>query len=118
MRDIVTALLVLSGSFFALISAIGVLRLPDLYTRMHASSKSGTLGVGFIMAAVAVHFCETTVTLEVFLIIGFIVITAPIAAHVIARAAYRKGEPLWAESVIDDLKSLQRHKSPDSNKSN
>lgn len=104
MRDILTALLLLAGSFFALVSAIGILRLPDLYTRMHASSKAGTLGVGLVMAAVAVHFGNSLITGKVALIVAFIVITAPIAAHVIARAAYKTGEVLWNESVIDDLK--------------
>ena len=104
MRDILTALLLLSGSFFALISAIGILRLPDLYNRMHAASKSGTLGAGLTMAALAVHFHESAMTVEVLAIIAFIIATAPIAAHVIARAAYRTGEPLWDQSVIDELK--------------
>lgn len=109
MKDILTAIFLLAGSFFALVSAIGVFRLPDLFTRMHASSKAGTLGAGLIMAALAIHFQETSLTVEVLLIIAFIVSTAPIAAHAIARAAYRTGEPLWNQSVIDDLKSAKPH---------
>ncbi len=105
MKEIITAVLLLLGSFFALVSAIGMLRLPDLYNRMHAASKAGTLGAGLIMAALAVHFQESSVTFEVIAIIVFIVATAPIAAHVIARAAYKTGEPLWKKSVIDEMKS-------------
>ncbi len=104
MKDILTAIFLLTGSFFALVAAIGVFRLPDLFTRMHASSKAGTLGGGLIMAALAIHFTESRVTTEALLIVAFIVSTAPIAAHVIARAAYRTGEPLWDKSVIDELK--------------
>jgi multicomponent Na+:H+ antiporter subunit G len=104
MKDILTALLLLSGSFFALVSAVGVFRFPDLFTRMHASSKAGTLGGGLIMTALAIHFQDPRVTIETLLIISFIISTAPIAAHVIARAAYMTGEPLCKESVIDELK--------------
>ena len=110
MKDILTAVFLLAGSFFALVSAIGILRLPDLYTRMHASSKAGTLGAGLIMVALAIHFSEIHLTIDVILIIAFIISTAPIAAHAIARAAYRTGEPLWDESVIDDLKNIHKPK--------
>lgn len=107
MKDILTAALLLAGSFFALISAIGIVRLPDIFNRMHAASKSGTLGAGLIMTALAVHFQDSAMTFEVLAIIAFIITTAPIAAHVIARAAYRTGEPLWEKSVIDELKPPQ-----------
>ncbi|HXV18930.1 MAG TPA: monovalent cation/H(+) antiporter subunit G [Candidatus Omnitrophota bacterium] len=102
MRDILTGILLLSGSLFALVSAIGVLRLPDLYNRMHAASKAGTLGAGLTMIALTVHFLKSDVTAQVLAIAAFIIATAPVAAHVIARAAYRTGEPLWEKSVIDE----------------
>lgn len=102
MKDILTSLLLLSGSLFALVSAIGVLRLPDLYNRMHAASKAGTLGAGLTMIAVMMHFLKSGITIQSLAILAFIILTAPVAAHVIARAAYRTGEPLWKKSVIDE----------------
>lgn len=102
MKDVLTAILLLSGSLFALISAIGVLRLPDLYNRMHAASKAGALGAGLTMAAVATHFQDDALTFQALAVIAFILATAPIAAHVISRAAYKTGEPLWNKSVLDE----------------
>jgi multicomponent Na+:H+ antiporter subunit G len=100
--DIVTALLVLAGSFLALTAALGVVRLPDLYTRMHASSKAGALGGGCLMAAVAVHFDGVRVTVEAVLVLFFIVLTAPVAAHMLSQAGLRTGVPMTPNSVSND----------------
>ena len=100
--DIVTAVLLVSGALFAAIAALGLVRLPDVYLRMHAATKAGTLGAGLVMAAVAVHFAEWSVALRAVAAIAFLVITAPVAAHMIGRAAYRIGVPLWSGSVIDE----------------
>jgi multicomponent Na+:H+ antiporter subunit G len=85
------------------IAGIGLLRMPDLLTRMHASSKAGTLGAILILAAVAIHFGDVTIAVRVVVVCVFLLITAPIASHVIARAAYRTGVPLAPETVIDEL---------------
>ena len=103
MTEIVTALLVLAGGFFALAAALGVLRLPDILIRMHASTKAGTLGCGLILVALAVHFGETDIVARAVAAIVFLLLTAPIAAHMIGRAAYRTGVPLWTGTVIDEL---------------
>lgn len=100
--DIITAVLLIAGAFFAFVAALGVVRLPDVFIRMHASTKAGTLGAGLILAAVAIHFADAGITARVVAIIAFLLITAPISAHVIGRAAYRTGVPLWEKSVVDE----------------
>lgn len=87
-----------------LLAAIGLLRLPDLLTRMHATTKAAALGVILIMLASAMHFAEVGVVARSFAIIVFILITAPIAAHVIGRAGYFVGSRLWSGTVKDELR--------------
>ena len=93
--DIVEGLLFLSGGTFMLLAGIGILRLPDVFIRMHASTKVGTLGSGLIMAGVALHFWDPGVTFKVVLIVLFLLLTAPIGAHMIGRAALRIGIQPW-----------------------
>ncbi|MDQ2077727.1 monovalent cation/H(+) antiporter subunit G [Marinimicrobium sp. ABcell2] len=92
------------GAALMLLAAIGIIRLPDLPTRMHASTKSGALGTSLIMIAVALAFMDTAVSARAFAIISFIILTAPVAAHVIGRAGYFVGVPLWEGTVKDALK--------------
>ena len=107
MMDLLTAALVVAGGLFGLIAAIGMLRLPDMITRMHASTKAGTLGAGLIMAAVAIHFMEIGITLRAAAAILFLLLTAPVAAHVIGRAAYRCGIRLWDRTWVDELATIR-----------
>ena len=107
MTEIVTALLVVSGGLFALAAAVGVLRLPDVLIRMHASTKAGTLGCGLILVAVAVYFGETGIIARALAAIVFLIVTAPVAAHMIGGAAYRTGVPLSEKSVVDDLEASE-----------
>lgn len=104
--------LILQGSFLSLVSAIGVVRLPDVYTRNHAASKSATLGVISILLGIFLYFLliDQQVNAKVLLGIVFILITAPVAGHLISRAAYNTGVPLWEKSVQDDLKEAREKK--------
>ena len=110
-EPLVAMLLVLGGAFAA-IAGLGVLRLPDVLIRMHASTKAGTLGVGLIVIAVAVHRGDLFVTSKAVLIILFLLLTAPVAAHLIGRAAYRSGTPLWSKTVIDEAKRQSNLSNP------
>ena len=103
MSEIATAILLVAGALFALAAALGVLRLPDVLIRMHASTKAGTLGCGLMLVAAAVHFGETAIIARAVAAIVFLLLTAPIAAHMIGRAAYRTGVPLWHGMAIDEL---------------
>ena len=96
-------ILVLVGVFFLFIAAIGVVRMPDLYNRMHATSKAGTLGVGLILVAVAVFYQELSVAARALSTLAFIVLTAPVAAHALGRAAYLSGVKPCEDTYIDEL---------------
>lgn len=97
------AVLVVVGAGFSLIAAIGVLRLPDLYTRLHAASKAGAIGAGLIFLAVAVASLDGAVILRALLGIVFLFLSTPVSAHLLARAAYRSGESPTAATTVDDL---------------
>jgi multicomponent Na+:H+ antiporter subunit G len=103
MADLALAILLLLGGGFTLVAGLGLLRMPDVFIRMHASTKAGTLGVGLILLAAALHFGDSAIAARALLIALFVLLTAPVAAHLIARAAYRTGTPLWDRSVIDEL---------------
>jgi multicomponent Na+:H+ antiporter subunit G len=94
----------LLGSAFMLIASLGVLRFPDLFIRMHAATKAGTLGAGLLLVAVALTAGDTGITVRAIATIVFLFITAPIGAHVIGRAAYHSGQVrLWDRTVRDEL---------------
>lgn len=87
-RDVLMVGLAGVGLFFMLVASIGVLRMPDLFTRMHAATKASTLGISGIALAALVHFADFAVTARLLLVISFFFLTAPVAAHALARAAY------------------------------
>lgn len=103
--DWAAALLLLAGGGFTLVAGLGLLRLPDALVRMHASTKAGTLGAGFILLAAALVFGDLGTSVRMGLTIAFLLLTAPIAAHLIGRAAYRTATPLSERTVIDELAS-------------
>lgn len=103
MTDLAAAVLLVLGGLFSLVAALGMLRLPDTVMRMHAATKAGTLGVGFILAAAAIRFADTGVTLKALAAILFLLLTAPVAAHLIGRAAYYSGIRLWHCTWTDEL---------------
>jgi len=105
-REIITSIFLLAGVGFTLLAAVGIVRMPDLLTRIQASTKAGTLGVGCLVLAVAIWFGEFGVSVRAGLIVIFLFGTAPVAAHLISRAAYVRGVPLWSGSVRDDLRGL------------
>lgn len=104
MQETMSALFMLLGTFFMFIASVGIIRMPDLFLRMSATSKSATLGVGFVLLAVAVYFDDLGVTCRALATILFVFLTAPIAAHRIGRAAYFVGVPLWEGTRYDDLR--------------
>ena len=106
MSDVITSFLLVSGSLFSLVAALGMLRLPDTIMRMHAATKAGTLGAGLILIAEAVFYQEIGITLRALAAITFLLLTAPVAATLIGRAAYYSGIKLWKKTCIDQLKDL------------
>jgi len=102
MTDAITVFLLITGTAFALLSAVAVVRMPDLYTRMHGATKSATLGVGCTILAAAIQFADMETATAAVLIVGFLFMTAPVAAHMIGRAAYRKHVSQWTGTIIDE----------------
>ncbi|MCM3634186.1 monovalent cation/H(+) antiporter subunit G [Paenibacillus camelliae] len=108
MIEWIVALLVLVGTAMSLISSLGLLRLPDVYNRAHASTKSATLGILSILLGGFIYFLFTHGVSSIRLLLGivFVFFTAPLAGHLIIRSAHRYGSPLAPISVQDDLKKL------------
>ncbi|MGM0988360.1 MAG: monovalent cation/H(+) antiporter subunit G [Pseudomonadota bacterium] len=104
MTEVIKDGMILAGSIFMFLAALGVVRLPDLLTRMHATTKAATLGATLIMLAVAIHFAQVAVVARALGVILFILMTAPVAAHVIGRAGYFVGSKLWSGTVKDELR--------------
>jgi multicomponent Na+:H+ antiporter subunit G len=101
MRVLLASAAVLSGAAFMFVAALGVARLPDLYTRMQAATKASTVGVVGMMLAVGVAEYEASATVRAALIAGFFLLTSPIAAHAIARSALTRDIPLAPGTRID-----------------
>jgi multicomponent Na+:H+ antiporter subunit G len=92
----------LLGATFCLLAAIGLLRMPDLFTRMQAGSKASTLGMAFLLAGTALDMADGSVLARAVTIAAFIMLTTPVAAHAVARAAYLTDVPLWSGTAIDE----------------
>lgn len=105
MTDYLTAFLLLAGSLFMLLAGVGVLRMPDVLTRMQAASKAATLGISCMFLALAAHFQEIGVASRAVLVIGFVFLTAPVAAHMLGRSAMALGAPLWPGTRREDLEA-------------
>jgi multicomponent Na+:H+ antiporter subunit G len=94
--------LFITGATFGLLAGVGVLRMPDVYTRMQASTKASTLGLGCLLAAAALRNPEFWFVVRAASIAAFMLLTTAVAAHVIARAAALSGCPLWKGTVVDE----------------
>ena len=107
MIDYLVAALMVLGSIFCLVAAVGVVRLPDALTRMHAATKAGTLGTGLLIVAEALFYRQLGISLRAALVIALLLLTAPVAAHLIGRSSYRSGVALSERTWIDELKDSQ-----------
>jgi multicomponent Na+:H+ antiporter subunit G len=96
--------IMLSGAVFMLLAAIGAVRMPDLLTRMHATTKAGAFGAGLMLVGVSMEFTELSMMVRALVILLFILLTSPVAAHAIGHAGYVTGARLWEGTLKDDLK--------------
>lgn len=104
--DLITIGLAGLGAFFVLSATLGALRFPDVFTRMHAITKAGTLGVGLFMVAVAVHFgSNISLVTRALGVLLFTLLTAPASAQMIGRAAYLAGARRAPETRIDEVQA-------------
>ena len=111
MIDGILCVILLLGGAFCLIAALGVVRMPDVYVRMHASTKAGTLGVGLIGMATAGLVAESGFVVKAFVVVAFLIITAPVGAHLLCRAAFKANTPFWKGTTEDP--AVQNFREPD-----
>ncbi len=114
MTELIGSILVLLGAIFHFSAGLGMLRMPDVYTRMHGSSKAITLGISMMLLAL-VFLAPPSLGLRAFAILAFIFLTTPVATFVSARAAHRRREPMTEHTVIDELE-VYRHADRDEEK--
>jgi multicomponent Na+:H+ antiporter subunit G len=101
MTDWIAAALLLAGGFFCLVGGIGVVRLPDVFTRIHAAAKAGTLGLALICLAVMLEAETWVQVLEALIVFFFAIASAPVGAHLIGRAAFRARAPTTEATRAD-----------------
>ena len=101
-KTIVVGTFLLLGVAFSMLAGIGVIRMPDAYMRMQAATKAGTLGVACVAIAAAIQFGELAIAVEAMLIVAFFFLTAPVAAHLIARAGFAADLPIWKRTEIEE----------------
>ena len=101
MSEIIGYILITIGIFFNLFGCIGLIRFPDVYNRLQASTKCVTLGTILLLLGVAISCGSGAIAAKSLVCIVFILITSPTAAHAIAKGAHASGVPLWEKSIID-----------------
>lgn len=100
-RALAALALVAAGVFFTFVAAVGLYRLPDVYSRAHATSKSDTLGTALALSGAAVAFDDGTVRLKLVLLVAFVLVTGPTAAHAVVRSAHVGGVEPWTQADGD-----------------
>jgi len=103
LATLLVAAMVVIGSGFTLIAALGLIRLPDVFTRMHAASKAGTLGSGVLLIALGIHAGDNGTLTRALAGVVFFMLTAPISAHLLAKASYATGYRMSDASVVDEM---------------
>ncbi len=101
MSDWIAAALMLAGGFFCLVAGVGVVRMNDVFERMHAATKAGTLGLALVCIAVMVEAQTWLQVIEALFVFIFMILSAPVGAHLIGRAAFRTRVPLDPKTQID-----------------
>ena len=104
MTDWIIIILSTVGVATILLAAVGIVRMPDIYLRISVTTKAATMGMGLLLIGAAVYFNELGITSRVIAIIIFLLITAPVGAHMIGRASYFTGIKMWKKSAYDDIK--------------
>ncbi|MFS0703931.1 monovalent cation/H(+) antiporter subunit G [Cellulomonas sp. 179-A 9B4 NHS] len=103
LADVVSVVCLLGGAFFVLAAGVGVLRFPDLLSRMHAGTKPQTLGLVLVLVGLALRLREGGAVWALVLVVIFQMLTAPVAAHMVGRAGYRTGKVRHDLLVVDEL---------------
>jgi len=101
MSEIIGYMLIILGIFFNVCGCIGLVRFPDVYNRLQASTKCVTLGTILLLFGVALICNHDAMAIKAIICAAFILVTSPTAAHAIAKGAYASGVKLWENSVVD-----------------
>ncbi|TVR42997.1 MAG: monovalent cation/H(+) antiporter subunit G [Bacteroidia bacterium] len=113
MMEWIVSILLISGSLFMLVAAIGVVKLSDVYMRMHAITKAASLGAILMLAAVLLWYPQWIVAIEALMVVLFVILTAPIGAHMLARVAHRMKVPIGEGYIMDELQDAIDRKEMD-----
>ena len=113
MRDVATVVLLGSGLSFMLVGAWGVVRLPDTYHRLHASSKCSTLGLFGMLAGAVVYIGTADALIKAALTLLFAVVATPVGSQILAKAAHNTGLRQWPHTLSDELADDQRDGPPE-----
>ena len=107
MTDLSVFIMILLGSSIMLLGSVGLMRFPDVYSRIHALGVSSTLGIGCILLASFTFFCfvENTGSVKEIIIVVVLFLSSPVTVHLLSQTAYRRGIPLHQDSIIDELKT-------------
>ena len=105
--------LFIAGALLGLLASVGVLRMPDVFTRMQASTKASTLGLACLLIGTALQMGDFASFIRVASIGAFVLLTTPVSGHVIARASYFAGVPLWKGTVLDERRDAKAGPQPD-----
>ncbi|MEY4544135.1 MAG: hypothetical protein RL685_330 [Pseudomonadota bacterium] len=105
--DVLTAALMLIGASLTLLAAVGLVRLPDTFLRMQATAKASTLGLACLLAGAALQLPDVSSLMKLGSIAAFIMLTAPLSAHVVARAALHRGRSLWEGTVLNEYQASE-----------
>jgi multicomponent Na+:H+ antiporter subunit G len=104
--DVVAAALMLAGAVIAVIAAVGLHRLPDVYARMHVATKPATLGIALCLTGAALEASSTSTATKLVLAIVFQLVTTPAAGHLLGRAAHAARAPVSEYTFMDELRPL------------
>jgi multicomponent Na+:H+ antiporter subunit G len=103
-NEVISLAFMFGGGGLMLLGAVGIVRMPDVFSRLQAAAKASSLGLGLIVTGAALEFGEVTVVIRCIAIVLFGFLTLPVAAHMIGRAAYLAEEPLWEGTIVDELR--------------
>lgn len=101
--DVVAAVLMLTGALVCVIAAVGLHRMPDVYARMHVATKPATLGIALCLTGAALRADHPSTATKLVLAIVFQLVTAPVAGHLLGRAAHAAGAPQSEYTFVDEL---------------
>ncbi len=99
----IAGILLVLGAFFMLIASIGMVKLPDLYMRIHAATKAPSLGIFLMMVGIIVYFLNWWTSIEGVVVILFVFITAPIGSHMISKVAHKMGVEKYKATITDEM---------------